>query len=47
VAIGIPAMLAATFFLIISGISQRIHIWEGMFYLLVYVFFVLKLFGAV
>jgi len=45
--IGIPAMLAATFFLIISGISQRIHIWEGMFYLLVYVFFVLKIFGAV
>lgn len=45
VTLGIPAMLAATFFLIISGISQRIHVWEGAFYLLVYVLFVVKIFG--
>lgn len=45
--IAIPTMLAATFFLIISGISQRIHIWEGLFFLLVYILFVGKLFGIV
>lgn len=42
---GLPMLIGATFFLIISGISQKIHIWEGAFYLLVYAFFVVKLFG--
>lgn len=45
--IALPVMLAVTVFFAISGLSQRIHVWEGAFYLLIYVFFVGKLFGLV
>jgi len=44
-AIGIPTMALATLLFVISGISRRIHIWEGAFYLSVYVLFVAKLFN--
>lgn len=44
-ALGLPVLTAATFLFIISGISRRIHIWEGSMYLLVYIFFIAKLFG--
>lgn len=43
--IGIPAMAFATFLFIISGISKRIHIWEGLFFISVYILFLAKLFG--
>lgn len=43
--LGVPVLLAATFLFIISGISRRIHVWEGIMYLVVYVFFIGKLFG--
>jgi len=43
--IGVPTMALATLLFIISGISRRIYIWEGAFYLSVYVLFVAKLFN--
>jgi cation:H+ antiporter len=43
--IGVPALALATLIFVISGISRRIHIWEGLFYLAVYVLFIVKLFG--
>ena len=42
--IGLPVMAAATFLFVVSGISRRIHMWEGAFYLILYVFFIGKLF---
>ncbi len=44
-AIGIPVMAAATILFIITGISRRIHMWEGLMYLVFYIFFIGKLFG--
>jgi len=44
-AIGIPTMAFATLLFIISGISRRIHMWEGAFYLALYVLFIAKLFN--
>lgn len=43
--VGAPAMTIATFLLVISGISKRIHIWEGVFYVFIYILFLAKLFG--
>ncbi len=43
--IGVPTMALATLLFVISGISRRIHIWEGMFYISVYILFVAKLFS--
>ena len=43
--IGLPVMAAATFLFVVSGISRRIHMWEGAFYLILYVFFIGKLFN--
>jgi len=43
--IGVPALGLATLLFIISGISRRIHIWEGALYLSVYVLFIVKLFN--
>lgn len=45
--IALPVLLAVTIFFAISGLSQKIHLWEGAFYLLIYVFFVGKLFGLI
>lgn len=44
-AIGVPTMALATLLFVISGISRRIHMWEGAFYLSVYVLFIAKLFN--
>lgn len=43
--IGVPTMLLATFLFVVSGISRKIHVWEGALYLLVYVLFVGKIFN--
>lgn len=43
-AIGIPALAAATLLFVISGISKRIHIWEGTLYVGIYILFIGKLF---
>ncbi|OIO31914.1 hypothetical protein AUJ44_03615 [Candidatus Nomurabacteria bacterium CG1_02_47_685] len=42
--IGLPVMTVATLLFIISGISQKIHHWEGMLYIIFYIFFLMKLF---
>lgn len=44
-AIGLPAMALATLLFIISGISRRIYIWEGFFYVALYILFVAKIFN--
>lgn len=44
-AIGVPAMALATLLFVISGISRRIHVWEGALYLMVYILFTAKLFN--
>lgn len=43
--IGLPFLIIATLLFIISGISRKIHIWEGLMYLLIYVLFIAKLCG--
>lgn len=43
--LGIPVLVAATVLFIISGISRRIHIYEGAMYIVLYIFFIAKLFG--
>ena len=42
--IGLPAMLLATGLFVISAISHKIYIWEGVMFLLLYVVFIGKLF---
>lgn len=44
--IGLPTMAFATLLFVISGISKKIHIWEGIFYVSLYVLFVVKVFGV-
>lgn len=44
-AIGIPVLIVATILFIISGISRRVYIWEGIFYVLLYILFIAKLFN--
>lgn len=46
-ALGVPVMIIATFLFIISGISRRIHVYEGAMYLVIYLFFIGRLFGIV
>lgn len=41
--IGLPVMIVATLLFIISGISRRIHNWEGIFFLALYAIFVGKI----
>jgi len=43
--IGVPTMALATLIFVISGISRRIHMWEGMFFISIYILFVAKLFN--
>ncbi len=43
--IGIPALIVASLLFIITGISRRIHIWEGMLFILLYILFVSRLFN--
>ncbi len=41
--IGLPFLVVATLLFIISGISRRIHLWEGAMYFLLYVVFIVKI----
>jgi len=43
--IGLPALIISTLLFTISGISRKIHIWEGLMYLVAYGVFAGKLFG--
>jgi len=43
--IGFPFLITATLLFVISGISGRIHIWEGSLYVLAYIVFCLKFLG--
>jgi cation:H+ antiporter len=43
--IGLPFLASATLIFVISTISKRIHIWEGIMYLLIYAVFIIKLAG--
>jgi cation:H+ antiporter len=45
--IGIPFLIGATVLYLISGISRKIYNWEGMMYLMIYVLFLVKIFGIV
>jgi cation:H+ antiporter len=42
--LGIPVLVAATFLFVVSGISKRVHLWEGAMFLMLYVLFIGKLF---
>jgi len=46
-AVGVPMMAAATLLFVLSGISKKLYHWEGMMFLMLYVFFILKLFNIV
>lgn len=43
--VGLPFLVAATLLFVITGISRRIHIWEGALYLVIYALFLGKLIG--
>lgn len=43
--IGVPTLALSTLLFVISGISRRIHIWEGLFYISLYILFLAKLFN--
>ncbi len=42
--VAVPTMALATVLFIVSGISKKIHMWEGMFYLSLYILFISKMF---
>lgn len=43
--IGLPYLIVATLLFVISGISRRIHMWEGLMYLLIFTLFIIQFFG--
>lgn len=43
--LGLLFLVVSTFLFIISGISRKIHRWEGAFFILIYIVFIAKLFG--
>ncbi|MFC1721841.1 calcium/sodium antiporter [Patescibacteria group bacterium] len=43
--LGVPAMAVATLLFVISGISRRIHAWEGAMFIMLYILFFTKLLG--
>ena len=45
--IAVPFLILATVLYIISGISKKIHNWEGAMYLIIYGLFIVKLLGIV
>jgi len=47
ITLAVPAMVIATFLFIVTSLSKKIHIWEGLLYLLFYVLFLGKLFGLI
>jgi len=44
-AIGFPALIIATLMLVISGISNKVHLWDGAMFVMIYILFVAKLLG--
>ncbi len=44
--VGVGFLAAAVILCVFSGISRKIHSWEGMMFLLLYAMFIGKLFGA-
>jgi cation:H+ antiporter len=44
--ITMPFFLAATLIFVISTISKKIHIWEGLMYIILYILFIYKLIEA-
>ncbi len=44
--VGLPALAAVTLLFVITGISQRIHMWEGAFFLMLYILFISMLLGV-
>jgi cation:H+ antiporter len=40
--IGLPYLIAATLIFIISGISRKIYIWDGLMYVLIFVLFLFQ-----
>ncbi len=45
--VGIPFLILATLIFVISGISKKIHFWEGLMYILIYILFILNICGVV
>lgn len=45
-AVGLFFMTSATILYVFSGISKKIHNWEGLMYLMLYVLFVVKVFAG-
>jgi len=45
--LGLPIVIAATTLFVISGISKKIHVWDGALYLVLYVFFIGKVFAII
>jgi len=45
--VGIPFLVLATLIFVISGISKKIHFWEGLMYVLIYILFILNICGVV
>jgi len=43
--IGVPFLVASTLLYIFSGISKKIYNWEGLMFLILYLLFMLKIFG--
>lgn len=43
--VGLPALAVVSLIFAFSGLSRRIHVWEGAFYLLIYILFTAKLFN--
>ena len=43
--IGLPVLIMATLLFVISGISKKINNWEGTFYVVIYIVFIVKLLG--
>ncbi len=41
--VGLPFLIAATLLISFSGISKKIHIWEGLMYILFYIVFIARL----
>ena len=45
--LALPALMFVTVIAVISGISKRIHLWEGLFYILAFLLFISKLFDII
>lgn len=45
--IGLPFLILVTLLFVISGISRRIHIWEGLMYVILYLLFLFRLISSI